>query len=62
MRQITVRIEDDLFSRIEALSSDADRSVNYMISKLLDQAVRERERKKNRKNSTNSTNFAQGEE
>jgi hypothetical protein len=62
MRQITVRIEDDLFSKIEVLSSDADRSVNYMISKLLEQAVKERERKKNRKNSINSTNFAQGED
>lgn len=46
MKQITVRIENELNDDLDSISKEMDRSINYVVVMLLQQAIREKKRKR----------------
>jgi hypothetical protein len=52
MKRVSIVLEENLFDSIKKISDDIDRSMNYTISLLLQQAVKEKNRKRNAKKST----------
>jgi hypothetical protein len=62
MKQITSRISDETFNELDQISISTERSISYTISVLLQQAIKERLRKRNGKKSDtelNSPNMGQ---
>lgn len=57
MKQITSRIPDILYDEISNIADDLDRSVSYTISLLLQQAVKEKNRKRRGNKENNTENY-----
>ncbi len=49
MKQITSRVEEDLFREIEQIANELDRSITYTIALLLQMGVKEKTRNRNGK-------------
>lgn len=46
MKRVSIVLDEPLYSAVKIISESLDRSINYTVSILLQQAIKERQRKK----------------